>query len=459
MIFSGRTKDEFKVKSVTTSEVNKMIETCGRIYRGAPDWVNDETNVKTINFAQTICEEVARLSVLGINIKIEGDSNRAADIQKKADAAKSNLRQWIEYAAAYGTIIIKPNGDSVECVLPDSFMIVDQKDGNATAAVFVEQKKVKDVTYTKFEYHRFIGDVYEITNRCYTGKSADKSVDIKNTPWRDLEEETAINNITDPLFSVLKMPGGNYLEENSSVALPLFSKVLEELKDLDTAYSRNALEIFDSEKIVVIDSDRLVESGSPINGRNYESKIKELRLPHYVRAVGGGNEELYKEIVPSLETEKRIAGINNYLSQIGFKVGFSNGYFVFDQKTGMITATQVTSDQARTIQLIDDVRAMVVKSILGMIKAINYFEDLYSDTGHIDINDTDSTDELDRTVHVHFTPIYTNKEEDRARALQLTNSGYYPKWYYLHMYEGLSEEEAKRLTQEAQPKETGLFVE
>lgn len=123
--------------------------------------------------------------------------------------------------------------------------------------------------------------------------------------------------------------------------------------DLDVAYSRNAGEIFDSEKIVLADDRLMMMDGTNIKNRtarNLEEQREKMKLPHYVRNVfGSDSKDFYQEINPQLNTETRLSGINALLSQIGYKAGYSNGYFVFNEKTGMVTATQVEADDRKTI--------------------------------------------------------------------------------------------------------------
>jgi len=167
-------------------------------------------------------------------------------------------------------------------------------------------------------------------------------------------------------------------------------------------------------------------------------------LPKYVKLVEGTtsiDNEVYHEINPNLNTETRIKGINNYLSQIGFKTGFSNGYFVFDQKTGMITATQVESDDRRTIQTINDIRRQFRACVDELVYALNAFADAYN-----------LAPSGDYEIAYKFDDITLNEEEDRARWLSFVNSGYVPFWRYLMMFEGYSEDEAKEIsTQSQQP--------
>lgn len=471
MLFAGKAKEVFEVKNIVSNSMESYVSKCVSIYKGKPEWLDPEHHIKTVNFAQFICAETAKLSTLGMSVVIDGESERIKTIQKQIDEAKANFRQWVEYAGAYGTVILKPNGKTIDCVLPDRYMITDHSNGKITGIVFISQETSENgkIFYTKLEYHRYIDSLYVITNKCYKGKTEKdvaELIPIEESPWSYCAEEFAIENMSGMLFGVLRMPNGNSIDEDSPIAMPLFANAIEELKDLDIAYSRNAKEIYDSKRTVLLDADRLINQ-NPAGLKMslaYRRAKAQMGLPDYVQIVEGINdashEGMYQEINPSLQTTIRLEGINSLLSQIGFKCGFSNGYFVFNASTGFATATQVTADQARTIKLIDDIRSMIDVCLIDLIKAINVFEDIYGTTGHVDITDTVSTSELDRIIHVHFEPIFTNKEEDRARALQLTQSGFYPKWYYLHMYEGLDEETAKALTAEAGSNvAAGLFDE
>lgn len=123
--------------------------------------------------------------------------------------------------------------------------------------------------------------------------------------------------------------------------------------------------------------------------------------------------------------------------------------FVIDEKTGMVTATQVESDDRRTIQLIKDVRDAMQNCLDDLFYSQSVFADLY---GLAPVGDYEP--------QYDFGDITYNEEEDRARNLTLANSGYIPKWQYLVRFEGYSEEDAKVAVQEASgSQEKGLFGE
>ena len=72
MLFKNEAEREFKVSPVTSPQMDALINKCVMIYRGHPAWVNEEDNVRTINFAKTICEETARLITLAVSISVSG---------------------------------------------------------------------------------------------------------------------------------------------------------------------------------------------------------------------------------------------------------------------------------------------------------------------------------------------------------------------------------------------------
>ena len=451
MLFRSKAKEEFNIEPIISQSMEEMIRKCIEIYQGKPYWLDDADHIKTINFAKAVCSETARLAMLGTKITIDG-SARAEWLQGQIDNVYFKLRDWVEYGCAYGTVILKPNGKGIDLVVPGNFIVTDIENGEISGVVFVNQETVGKKYFTRLEYHRFINDVYAITNRCYVGDSANdtsKRIDIAKTPWSDLSEESFIQNVDGPLYGVLKMPHANNVDVDSPMGLPIFSDAIEELKDLDIAYSRNSKEILDSKRTVLLDSDRLLPSGGKVaqTGLYFKNQRESMGLPDYVKNVyGNGTENFYQEINPQLNTDTRLSGLNALLSQIGYKIGYSNGYFVFNESTGIQTATGVEAEQQRTIQFIKDVRDKVEGCLDRVIYALNVFADLY-DLAPVGVYE----------VTYDFGDITYNREDDRARWWGYVVSGKVPAWMFFVKFEGLSEEDAKAMVAEATPKQPTLF--
>lgn len=466
MIFKKQAEEDFNIQAAEFPEMESLINRCANIYRGAPEWLDDEDNIKTINFAKTVCSETARLTTLAIGIQI-GGSARATWLQKQINKVYFQIRHWVEYGCAYGTVFIKPNGESLDVFTPADVMIVDYDNQEIKGIIFKDSYTVGRKYYTRLEYHRFVETTvdgvttypYYVSNRAYVSKSPQSignKIDLKQTKWADLMADTPPilkangEKLDGPLFGVLRTPQANNVDISTPLGLPVFAEGIEELGDIDVAYSRNAVEIKDSQKIALLDDRLLMPSGTPVSAmspRGMENRRNEMKLPHYVKNVFGQDEkEFYQEINPQLNTDARLAGINALLSQLSYKCGFSSGYFVFNEKTGMVTATQVEADDRRTIQFIKDVRDKLEDCLNGVIYALNVFADLY-DLTPVGVYETT----------YDFGDITYNREEDRARWWQYVVQGKVPAWLFFVKFEGMTEEDAKAMVKEAQPDEPTLF--
>ena len=441
----GKAKEEFDIKAVSNPQTEDIINQCAQIYQGHPYWL--EEGVKTINCAEVVCAEVARLATLGIHITVDGaeqQGSRGYWMQQRVDGFYYRLREWVENGCAFGTIILKPSEQTVQIMTPDRYVVTEERNNDIWAAVFHDCVQSPDGKkwYNRLEYHRFLENgLYAVDNRCYVGDTrndAGKPLPIEKSPWNGLQEHVEIEGLERPLFAVFRTPAVNNKEVNSAYGLPIFAQAIEELKDLDVAYSRNSKEIYQSQRIVLMDSDKLISGKVAAEGVKSgsieERRIKQnqMKLPEIVRIVeGDGSNTFYQEINPTLNTPVRIEGIDHYLSQISFKCGFSNGYFVLDQKTGMITATQVEADDRRTIQTIKDTRDKLENCINDLLYALNAFADLYNlaPAGTYEVT-------------YDFGDITYNREEDRLRWWQYVQANKVPAWMYFVKFEGMTEEDA-----------------
>lgn len=446
MLLRSRAKEEFNIEPIGSEEMERWVNECVNIYKGNPCWLDEDDHIDTVNFAKAICSETARLATLGIGIHVDG-SARADWLQKQIDRVYFQLRHWVEYGCAYGTVILKPNGDSIDLYTRDDFEVTHITSGMIDGVVFANRQKRENKWYTRLEYHRFDGGLYLITNKCFVGESPNdtkESIDISLTPWAELQEEAAIEQVDKPLFAPLRTPHANNIDLDSPFGLPVFSEAIQELRDLDIAYSRNAKEIKDSKRTVLLDADRMLPYGTP-------NALERNSMPDYIKLVENDTSvqsDIYHEINPSLNTDTRLTGINALLSQIGYKVGFSNGYFVFNETTGIQTATGVEAEQQRTIQFIKDVRDKLENCLDNLIYALNVFADLY-----------DLAPVGEYEVAYDFGDITYNREEDRARWWGYVQAGKVPAWMFFAKFEGIPEDEAKAMVQEATPKTPTLFGE
>lgn len=455
MFFKSDAKRIFDVDILLSDTMDMAIRTWNQIYAGHPNWVDKDNHVKTINFAKSVSSETARLACLDLSIKVSG-SARAVYLQSVIDNMFGKIREYVERGCVNGTIILKPNGDGIDCFDPQRFLPTEvDGNGNIRAGIFFDFYEQSKKYYKRLEYHRFADDgVYLISNRCFISESSTSlgtETDITKTPWKELMPDVGIENIEKPLFAVFKTPMANNIDIASPLGMSIFAEAMEELKDLDVAYSRNAKEIYDSKRTVLADERLFDGKAIMVDGEIVRVKPK---MPDYIRNVlSEGQENFYQEINPNLNTDTRVKGINNILSILAYKCGYSNGYFSFDSMTGIQTATGVEASQQRTIQFIKDVRDKLEMTMDDLIYAIDKYADLY-DLAPVGVYQ----------VEYGFGDICYNYEEDKKTWWGYVQAGKVPAWMYFVKFENMSEDEAKAMqaeieAAEAEKQQGGLFGE
>ena len=439
MFFKADAKRIFDTDILLSDTMDTAIRTWNQIYAGHPKWVDQDSHVETINFAKSVSSETARLTCLDLSIKISG-SPRADYLQGVIDNMFVKIREYVEKGCVNGTVILKPNGNGIDCFDPQRFLPTEiDGNGNIRGGIFFDFYEQSKRFYKRLEYHRFVNDVYLVSNRCFISSSSTSlgvPIDMEKTPWKGLLPEASIENLEKPLVAAYKTPMANNIDPDSPLGMSIFAEALEELKDLDIAYSRNAGEIFDSERIVLAD-DRLMFQGS-IKDSDGNVIRKYLKKPRYVKNVlSESPENFYQEINPNLNTDIRIKGINNILSILAYKCGYSNGYFSFDSMTGIQTATGVEASQQRTIQFIKDVRDKLQMTMDDLIYAIDKYADLY-DLSPVGVYE----------VEYGFGDICYNYEEDKKTWWGYVTAGKVPAWMYFVKFENMSEDEARQMQDE-----------
>lgn len=434
----------FGVDLITSDDMSNALKAWDHISTGKPPWRDFEDEIDTINMAKHISDYRAKLTTLDIGIAISG-SPRADYLQTLADELLKRLPEKVADADRLGGIMIKWNGKTWDFVLPGDFGIT-AKDGNGeiTGAVFASHASHGRSHYTRLEYHRFEGadengPIYVITNKAFKNQ-IDGSKALLGTPvslesvpaWAGMQEEVRIAKLKKPLFAYYRVPGANTIDPTSPLGLSVFANALTELKAIDIAISRKNAEIEDSKHITFV-GQTVIQ-----NATN-----RGVQLPRFVKGLGmginDGDTTAVHEHAPTIQTDARIKDINFDLSLAGVKCGFSEGVFVMDGQTGMITATQVEADDRDTIQTIKDdrdaLKTALEQAIMGADAMVTLYE--LAPLGEYEIN-------------FNFGDITYSYEEDKASWRLYAAQGWIPKWLYFVKFEGMSEEEAKALTQEAE---------
>ena len=475
MLFKTDAEKAFGVETYLSPEMDAAIKLWGQLESGKPPWVKGDT--RTIRFSNTVSRELAKLITQNIDIKVQskyGTGETAKRIQKAIDDHfLKNAQENMEKVIRLGGVMAKWNGDGVDYIPPDRFLVTDfDSNGNVTGVIFFSFHQKGKKFYTRAEWHRYedgerrdeAGEsvsvrVYRVSNKAFVSDNQDeigRPTDLKNTKWADIVPEFTAENLEKPLFVYIKNPYSNTIDPDSPLGVSCFSECIEELRWLDIAMSTLGVETEDSEPKMIVGQSAIQYAEA--NG---------IELPRMVLKTGLDDmtDKPFEQWQPTLQVASRTDGINFLLSIISYKTGFDPGYFVFNGQTiSVATATQVEATERRTINTVGDYRDILScpdsngDGRIGAIHDIAYIMDAMSV-----INGESAPSEFGNyEIYADFADLTRNAEEDRSRALLLTDKGFYPKWYYLVHNEGFTEEEARAIVAEAksenEPQE-GLFGE
>lgn len=461
-LFKTSAEKEFNVDIISSDLMEMAQIEWQNIIKGRPYWMSK--NVRTINFAKFLCYYTSKKTCLDLNVTISG-SDRADYINQCIGAMiQKSIRDKVEDACGAGGIILKPNGTynpagAIDYVMPGSFAVTEKNsNGDILGVIFIDRQIKGDDYYTRLEYQHFTssigedgentGRTYTIENKAFKSRGSDslgRSIALADVPeWKDIPESISISNVEKPLFGYFRMPYNNTIDYASPEGVAVFANCIEELRNLDVAWSRKDDEVDDSQHITFIDENALMK-----RDKNTGDKER-VKLPRFVKGLKRGvdAQNTIDEHVPTLLTDQRVADINSILSMISTKAGFSQGQFVLDRKTGIATATEIESDDSETVETITDIRNALKTAIKDLVYALDKYCDVFFNmpSGYVNALDDDVSDE----DVFYFKDLLTSFEQDRTRAYQLMMNGVYSKRKYLKEYEGFNDKEIDEMFTETQ---------
>lgn len=457
MFLRKEAKEVFGIEISDSGRMDALINEWYNITSGNPYWLDKDDDIKTINFAQYSNDVTSGLVTLDIGVSLP-DSARGKYLKEIADYLMQKIDEKVSHALGNAGIMFKPNGDNVDYFYPGSFIPTDwDSNGNILGCIFVRRKYIEKDVYTKFEYHRFekMGDqkIYAVSNKAYKSMSVNskgKPCSLSEVPeWADLLPEVYIENVDIPLFAYYANPKPNYIEKDSPLKLPIWALCEEELRDLDIAWSRKSTEVEDSKHMTFIPQQAIIYA-----------EQHNIKLPRFLKGLqmgAGSTEGKVDEHVATLLTEQRIQDINSILAMISTKMGYDQGFFVLDEKTGAITATQVEADDQSTIRTIKNLRDPLKEAIIKLLYGANKFADIYTELPAETWASTYKDMKEALADAFNFGDITYSYEEDKLSWWKYRIQGDVPAWMYYVKFEGMSEEEAKAMVEEAQPKQPTLF--
>lgn len=419
---------DFNIDISTNDEVFQLIELCSNIYNHNAPWLNEE--VKTLNVAKTICEKVAKAVTIEFKSQVEDK-----EIDKIYQRFIKNIRTNTEYTLAKGGMFFKPyfaNGKiKISYIQGDKFIPVKfDSTGELLGAIFIDQITKGNDIYTRLEHQELNGTTITIKNKVYKTNKNDsntlgKKISIFEVPeWRNIQEETSIENVDRLIGGYFKVPIANPVDNTSPVGVPIFANSIGILEEIDKQFSRTLWEYEGSELAVDIDATAFAKDK---NGNDILPKGKE-RL---YRKLDFGKEETWNVFSPEIRDTSLFNGLNELLRYTESQCGLSFGILSKNTEVEKRVEEIKTSKQDYYVT-VSDIQGALQIALEDLIYGIDVLMTLYK------IKHKANPD----TIFDWDDSILVDSEKKQSQSLIEKNAGLIDDVEYFIQTRDYSEEEA-----------------
>ncbi len=240
------------------------------------------------------------------------------------------------------------------------------QNGHVIEGVFFERVRYKGKVYERREYHSFSHGIHSVFNSaCICGSN--HNIPLSDIPcWQYLASEGSVPSDI-PLIVTFRTPYANNIDLDSQLPVSIFANSLGTLNEINIAHSEYRAEF--KKLSAKIFADETVISDK-----------KGVPDDYFVRFSGDGSSSVDQQIMayapPIRETEQK-AAINTELRLYEVQIGVSSGTFSFDTRKGMVTATQVLSEDKSTSNTVAQIQRQLRPVLVALAKVIAALADFY----------------------------------------------------------------------------------
>ncbi len=237
----------------------------------------------------------------------------------------------------------------------DFLPIAFDENGHVTEGIFFERIRYKGKIYERREHHRFDGEAHYVHNSAYLYGTKQR-VELTDIPrWEMLLPEGAIPSDI-PMIATFRTPYANNIDLDSELPISLFANSVGTLHEIDAAHSEYIAE-FRKMRAKVFADETVLRGKDGITD------------DYFVKIDGDGTSAVEQQIMtyaPQIREEAHKAAINNELRLYEVQIGVSCGTFTFDSQKGLVTATQVLSEDRTTYNTV----AQLQRQLRPVLKAV-----------------------------------------------------------------------------------------
>lgn len=238
---------------------------------------------------------------------------------------------------------------------------------------------------------------------------------------------------TSPLFFIIKPGLENSIVDYSPFGVSVFDDALGAVRLVDEYVDNMHRDVHVGQTMVFL-SDSLIrrdDRGNAIVPRADDQQM-------FVGLEDGVERDLIKEYSPDLRVDQGRSGISTALQLLGMRTGFGEKYWSFENKAGLKTATEVSSDNSTLMRSIKKHENSIETTLIAFLRGVIALKERISgisfgDIGEVTINWDDS--------------IIVDSASERAQDTTDVMNGLMKPWEYRVKWYAESEDEAKAATE------------
>lgn len=401
----------------------------------------------SLKMAATLTSLMATLATSELTLSA-GAGARADWMQGQIDAnLLPGLFEAVQLAGAGGMAAVKPyvDGGSIYVeIIPRSRIFPKHWGPNRRldAGYFTDFDKLDDgAAVVRVEHFSMEDGGLHIQNKAYRLKEQGwmgSEIPLSAVPrWADLQPELLIRDVDRPHFGLLRMPGVNTVD-GSAYPVSLYANALDSIRELDATYYDFFWERSTGKRRMIL--DRSAAMKDPVSGKPAIS-FKELASDYYM-TLDMPEEKPWDDYTPAFRFAEYKTAMETQLRMLEMQVGFSQGTFAIEPRTGRVTATQIISDDKTTYNTI---KAIQDRGMLTGLQDVLYWYDAYATLYHL------APAGVFEPAVSFGDSIFEDTGTEFARRMQMAEANYLRPELLLAWYFGVSEDKAR----EMMPDDTG----
>ena len=338
----GETMEEAdlnKVESAVSPTMKSVTNVWWNVFQNSLPMEKTHKNFRPLPIAYTSTAYLAQLVTAEIKFEV-ADEKLNGFVQKNL---VPNLDRITQLTLVGGYTVIKPYIVSTGEIFFDVGTSRDfrpialDENGHITEGIFFERIRYKGKVYERREHHIFADGVHTVRNSAYLYGTR-RRVELTEIPrWAVLLPEGRIPSEI-PMIATFRTPYANNIDLDSELPVSMFANSVGTLHEIDSAHSEYLAEFRKMSAKVFGDNGIFDRNGN-------------ITDDYFVNVDGDGQRTMEQQIMtyaPAIREEAHRAQINTELRLYEVQIGVSSGTFTFDSSKGLVTATQVLSEDKTT---------------------------------------------------------------------------------------------------------------